>query len=82
MPRIIITKAAIQGIKRCRLFLGEENLHAAIRAIQAIKNSFALLQAEPQIRRLLDDRPELRELTSSFKSLDMEHFIVFAATKN
>ena len=66
MPQIIITKEAVQGVERCRLFLWEKNPHAAIRATQAIKNSFTLLQAEPEIGRPLDDLPQLRELIIPF----------------
>jgi plasmid stabilization system protein ParE len=66
VPQIIATKGAVQGIERCRLFLLEKSPHAAVRATQAIKNSLALLQAEPEIGRPVDDLPELRELIIPF----------------
>ena len=66
MPRIIITAEAIQGLERCRLFLLEKNPRAALRATQAIKHSFTLLQTEPEIGRPLEDVPKLRELIIPF----------------
>jgi plasmid stabilization system protein ParE len=66
VPQIIITEEASQGLERCRIFLTEKNPRASIRASQAIKHSFALLQAEPEIGRPLDDLPELRELIIPF----------------
>ncbi len=66
VPQIIITEEVVQGIEHCRLFLREKNLHAALRAAQAIKNSFALLQAEPEIGRPVGDLLELRELIIPF----------------
>jgi plasmid stabilization system protein ParE len=62
----MITEEAIQGLERCRLFLVKKNPHATIRAVQAIKSSFALLKTEPTIGRPLDDMPELRELIIPF----------------
>lgn len=62
----MITKDAVQGVERCRLFLQEKNPQAAIRATQAIKKSFVLLQTEPEIGRPVDDLPELRELIIPF----------------
>ncbi|MFT3741308.1 MAG: type II toxin-antitoxin system RelE/ParE family toxin [Gammaproteobacteria bacterium] len=61
MPQIIITDEAAQGLERCRLFLMDKNLQAALRAAQAIKHAFSLLQAEPEMGRPLYDYPELRE---------------------
>jgi plasmid stabilization system protein ParE len=66
VSQIIITEEASQRLERCRLFLMEKNPRASIRASQAIKHSFALLQAEPKIGRPLDDLPELRELIIPF----------------
>jgi plasmid stabilization system protein ParE len=66
VPQIIITQGAVKGLKRCRTFLAEKNPQAAIRAAQAIKHSFTLLQAEPEIGRPLDELPELRELIIPF----------------
>jgi plasmid stabilization system protein ParE len=66
VPQIIITEGAAQGLERCRLFLVGKNPRAAVRAGQAIKHSFALLEAEPEIGRPLDDLPELRELIIPF----------------
>ncbi len=66
MPRIIITEGAAQGLERCRLFLDEKNPQAAVRAAQAIKQQFALLETEPDIGRPFDDRPALRELMTPF----------------
>jgi plasmid stabilization system protein ParE len=66
VPQIIITEAAVQGLERCRLFLREKNPLAATRATQAIKNSLALLQTEPEIGRPVEDLPELRELIIPF----------------
>ncbi len=66
MPRIIITEGAAQGLERCRLFLVEKNPHAAVRAAQAIKHQFALLETEPDIGRPFDDHPAVRELMIPF----------------
>jgi plasmid stabilization system protein ParE len=66
VPQIIFTAEAVQGLERCRLFLKEKNPPAAVRAAQAIKNSFMLLLAEPEIGRPMDDLPELRELIIPF----------------
>lgn len=66
MPQIIITEGAVQGLERCRLFLAGKNPLAAVRAGQAIEHSFALLKAEPEIGRPLDDLPELREFIIPF----------------
>lgn len=66
MSQIIITQKAAQGLEQCRRFLLEKNPRAATRAAQAIKNSFSLLQAEPQIGRPFDNLPELRELIIPF----------------
>ena len=66
MPRIIVTQEAALGLERCRSFLMEKNPPAAMRAAQAIKRSFSLLQSEPEIGRPLDDLPELRELIIPF----------------
>jgi len=66
VPRVIITEGAAQGLERCRRFLAEKNLHAMIRAAQAIERQFALLETEPEIGRPLDDPPELRELIIPF----------------
>ncbi|MDP1575120.1 MAG: type II toxin-antitoxin system RelE/ParE family toxin [Coxiellaceae bacterium] len=66
MPRIIITQGAALGLERCRSFLMEKNGAAATRAAEAIKRSFSILQAEPEIGRPLEDLPELRELIIPF----------------
>ena len=66
MPRVIVTEGAAQGLERCRLFLAEKNPQAAKRAGLAIKHQFALLEAEPEMGRPLDDLPELRELIIPF----------------
>ena len=66
MPQVIITEEASQGLERCRVFLMEKNSRASICASQTIKHSFAILQAEPEIGRPLDDLPELRELIIPF----------------
>lgn len=66
MPRLVITEGAALGLERCRLFLNEKNPKAAIRASQAIKRQFTLLETEPEIGRPFDDLPELRELMIPF----------------
>lgn len=68
MPRIIITESAAEGLERCRGFLNEKNPHALIRASQAIKRQFALLEIEPEMGRPIEDIPELRELIIPFGS--------------
>ena len=66
MPRVTVTEGAAQGLERCRLFLAEKNPQAAKRAGLAIEHQFALLEAEPEMGRPLDDLPELRELIIPF----------------
>ena len=66
MPRVIITQGAAQGLERCRRFLLEKNLRAAMRAGQAIERQLALLEMEPEIGRPFDKLPELRELVIPF----------------
>ncbi len=66
MPRLIVTKGAIQGMERCRLFLAEKNSNASKRASQAIGYHFSLLETGPEIGRPLDDIPEIRELIIPF----------------
>lgn len=66
MPRVIITKAAVSGLSRCRKFLSQKNIYAIIRSAQVIKRMFALLETDPEIGRPLDDTPELREIIIPF----------------
>lgn len=66
MPRVIITKGAVQGLERCRLFLTRKNPQAAMRAGQAIERQFEVLETEPEIGRPFDDLPEMRELIIPF----------------
>lgn len=66
MPQVIVTEGAAQGLERCRRFLAEKNPQAAMRAGQAIKRQFALLEKTPEIGRPLDEVPELRELIIAF----------------
>jgi plasmid stabilization system protein ParE len=66
VPRVIITEGAAEGLERCRCFLIAKNPYATIRASQAIKRAFTLLETEPEIGRPLDDLPELRELIIPF----------------
>ncbi len=66
MPQVVVTEGAARGLERCRRFLNEKNPQAAIRASQAIEHQFSLLETEPEIGRLFDDFPELRELIIPF----------------
>ena len=66
MPRVIVTEGAAQGLEHCRRFLVDKNPQAAMRAAQAIKHQFTLLETEPEIGRPFDDVPELRELIIPF----------------
>ena len=53
-------------MERCRRFLAEKNPRASRRAGQIIKNQIALLEAQPEIGRPLDDLPKFRELVIPF----------------
>jgi len=83
LPQVIVTEGAAQGLERCRQFLVEKNPQAAMRAGQAIKYQFALLETEPNIGRPFDDVPELRELIIPFGDsgyVALYHFDVKAAS--
>jgi len=66
VPQVTVTEGAAQGLERYRWFLVEKNPQAAMRAGQAIKHQFTLLETEPDIGRPFDDAPELRELIIPF----------------
>lgn len=66
MPRVIITEGAARGLERCRLFLTEKSLQAAVRSGQTIERQLALLETEPEVGRPFDDLPEFRELIIPF----------------
>lgn len=66
MSRLIITERAAQGLERCRQFLDEKNFHAMKRAAFAIEHGLIGLEIEPEIGRLFDELPELRELLIPF----------------
>lgn len=53
-------------MERCRRFLAEKNPRASRRAGQIIKNQLALLEAQPEIGRPLDELPKFRELVIPF----------------
>ncbi|MGA9575471.1 MAG: type II toxin-antitoxin system RelE/ParE family toxin [Lysobacterales bacterium] len=53
-------------MQRCRQFLVAKHPKAAQRAGLSIEHQFALLEADPNIGRPLDNLPELRELVMPF----------------
>ena len=66
MPQVIVTEQAIKGMERCRQFLKRKNPLASKRAAQVIKEQFVLLETAPEIGRLIDEYPTLRELVIEF----------------
>ncbi|KPF72556.1 hypothetical protein IP69_01235 [Bosea sp. AAP35] len=66
MPHLTISQEALSGIRRCRTFLLARNPRAADAASQAIKRKIAVLRSQPEIGRLVADRPGLRELIIDF----------------
>lgn len=66
MPRLIVTESAVQGLTRCRDFLGAKAPEGAQRAAQAIIKQFTRLETTPTIGRPLPEAPELRELIIRF----------------
>lgn len=66
MPRVIVTQGAVQGLERCRQFLTAKHPQAAQRAGLIIEHQIALLEANPNIGRPLDELPELSELVIPF----------------
>lgn len=66
MPRVIVTAAAVRGLKCCRQFLAENNPRAAIRAAEVIERYLLLLETTPEMGRPLAEYPDLRELIIGF----------------
>ena len=62
MPRLILTEAAVEGLKRCRRLLPARNRRLAARVGEAIANHLAALEAEPRMNPLFEGIPRTREL--------------------
>lgn len=63
---MIVTEAAIRGLRRCRQSLAEKSPEAARRAGQAVTVQLSLLEAAPEIGRPFVLTPALRELMVEF----------------
>lgn len=66
MPQVIVTEQAIKGMERCRQFLKRKNPLASKRAAYLIRESFTLLEINPEIGRPINEHPDLRELIIEF----------------
>jgi len=66
VPRVVITRAAVAGLNRCRRFHAAKSPLAAKRAAAAIERRFAQLETAPDIGRPLAEDPDLRELVIRF----------------
>ena len=66
MPRVIVTRGAVDGMERCRQFLNDKNPLAAKRAAQVIAAHLRLLETTPDIGRPSLEVPWLRGLIIPF----------------
>jgi len=82
MPRLIVTPKAAAGLERCRTFLQKRNPLSAQKASLTIKDSFMLLESEPEIGRLFGQEKELRELIIPFGDSGYVALYVFDAEKD
>ncbi|MEG3144793.1 type II toxin-antitoxin system RelE/ParE family toxin [Sphingomonas sp. RT2P30] len=66
MPRLIVTRRAALGIKRCHEFLHDRNPDAAMRSNQVIAAQLRLLTTNPAIGRPSSLDTDWRELVIRF----------------
>lgn len=67
MPRLIWSQQALLDVQRLYRFLAANNIDAAKRAIQAVRQGVAVLGRQPGIGRPVEDMPdEFREWVIDF----------------
>lgn len=67
MPRLIWSRPALRDVQRLYRFLAASNLHAAQRAVKALRQGIKVLARQPGIGRPIEDmEPEFREWIIDF----------------
>jgi plasmid stabilization system protein ParE len=66
VPRLIVTRPAVDGLERCRRFLEEIDDALAARAAETISRHLNRLTTAPEAGRRVPDSPHLQELVVPF----------------
>lgn len=67
MPRLIWSQPALRDVQRLYRFLAASNLHAAQRAVKALRQGVKVLAQQPGVGRLIEDMdPAFREWIIDF----------------